>query len=174
VGRAGVVVGVAVLAAAVAACGHSSSAGAPSRPSVESATAVAPASATGLVGMVRAACGHRVPDAIATAIPAATPTFTAHYALGSSCQWHTDDLAHRAVAVAVTTVPYSGWQRMQSALTDQTTVAGHAAVRGQQQGSCTVLVDVNGVALEVDLTGVADPGCQTTTRLAGQILAAGL
>jgi hypothetical protein len=123
------------------------------------------------VNEVHAACGKAVPGVIVATIPAATPTYTAHYALGSSCQWHTDDLSHRALAVAVTTVPYTGWRRMQSTLTDQITVSGRPAVRGHAEGACTVLVDVSDVALEVDLTGVPDPTCQTTTELAGQILA---
>jgi hypothetical protein len=124
-----------------------------------------------VVDVVHAACGKQVPAGIVAAIPDAMPTYTQHYALGSSCQWHTDDISRRVLAVAVTTVPYVGWRRMQSMLTDQTTVSGRPAVRGHVDGACTVLVDVDGVALEVDLFGVSDPTCQTTTKLAGQILA---
>jgi hypothetical protein len=92
------------------------------------------------------------------------------YAFGSDCQWSSADYSHRVIAYAITAMPYANWQRMQ-ALSDQTTVAGYSAVRGQADGSCVVVADVHNVALEVDLRGISDPMCQTTTTLAGHLLA---
>lgn len=171
--RAAVLAGVTLLAVFATACGHSDGTG--TSPTAGNGaggpTTVSAAAQATVVDAVHAACGKQVPVGIVAAIPGATPTYTPHYALGSSCQWHTDDISRRVLAVAVTTVPYIGWRRMQSTLTDQATVTGRPAVRGQVDGACTVLVDVDGVALEVDLFGVSDPTCKTTTALAGQILA---
>jgi hypothetical protein len=103
-------------------------------------------------------------------IPGATAVYVPKYAFGSDCQWSSADYSHRVIAYAITAMPYGNWQKMQ-ALTGQATVSGYAAVRGQTDGNCVVLVDVHNVAFEVDLRGIGDPTCQTTTTLAGQLLA---
>jgi hypothetical protein len=113
-----------------------------------------------------------VPSTITAVIPGATAVYVPKYALGSDCQWSSADYSRRIIVYAITAMPYRNWQSMQE-LTDQTTVAGYPAVRGHTDGNCVVLVNVQNVALEVDLKGVADPTCQTTTTLAGHVLAAG-
>jgi hypothetical protein len=111
-----------------------------------------------------------VPSAVTAVIPGATAVYVPKYALGSDCQWSSEDYSRRVIAYAITSMPYGNWQRMQ-ALSGQATVAGYTAARGQTDGSCVVLVDVQNVALEVDLRGIGDPTCQTTTTLAEHLLA---
>jgi Protein of unknown function (DUF3558) len=182
VGR-GLLVGVIVVAGVVAGCGHtdrgaassatlSPSGGAPAVTTTSTRpTSTRPvASGTRAANAVRSACGKSLPPVVVQGVPGAAATYTAHFAFGSNCQWHTDDLTRRALAVAVTVMPYRNYQRLQPMLAGHTSVAGYQAVRGHVEGGCTVLVDVDDVALDVELTGVADAGCQTTTTLAGQIL----
>jgi hypothetical protein len=171
-----VLAGVILAVVCLSACGRDSRTDTTSQVQQPTATASQSPASTGsqvVAKAVQASCGNRVPSLITTTIPGASATYTPHYAVGSTCQWHTNDISRRVLAVAVTTVPYSGWQRMQPTLTEHTTVAGHPAVRGHILTSCVVLVDVEGSTLDVELTGVSDPSCDTTTDLAGQILSAG-
>jgi len=119
---------------------------------------------------VKAACGKQVPAAVTAVIPDATAVYVPKYALGSDCQWSSEDYSHRVIAYAISSMPYRNWAGMQG-LSGQATVAGYPAVRGQSDGNCVVLVNVHNVAFEVDLKGIADPTCQTTTTLAGHVLA---
>ena len=102
-------------------------------------------------------------------IPGATAVYVPKYTFGSDCQWSSADYSRRVIAYAITAMPFGNWQKMQ-ALSGQATVAGYAAVRGQTDGNCVVVVDVHNVAFEVDLRGIGDPACQTTTTLAGHLL----
>jgi hypothetical protein len=164
----------------LAGCGHADpgAASAPtSSPSggapVATTTPAGPvATSTRAADAVRSACGKPVPPVVAQGVPGAAAAYTAHFAFGSHCQWHTDDVTRRALAIAVTVMPYRNYERLQPVLADHTSVAGYQAVRGHVDGSCTVLVNVDNVALDVELTGVTDADCQITTTLAGQILAA--
>jgi len=168
----------AALAAAMllAACGQISNAGPESVPEsvLPSQPGATPAASTDLLAAraVQESCSKQVPAPIIAVMPGAAATYVAHYALGSNCQWHTNDFSHRIIAYAITAIPYRNWQGLQEQFTDHITVAGYAAVRGHSHGSCVILVNVQNVAMEVDLTGIADPNCQTTTSLAEHILVA--
>ncbi|HEX3778725.1 MAG TPA: DUF3558 family protein [Pseudonocardiaceae bacterium] len=159
--------------ALLAGCGHTTAAGEPTP--VGPATSLQPPAASAgtnslAARVVKASCGTQVPAAVTAVVPGATAVYVPKYALGSDCQWSSADYAHRVIAYAITSMPYGNWQKMQ-ALTGQTTVAGYAAVRGQTDGNCVILVNVHNVAFEVDLRGIGDPTCQTTTTLAGHLLA---
>ena len=150
--------------------GHAPTTGPVTSPGLSTST---PAPTDSIVARaVKASCGSEVPSAVTAVIPGATAVYVPKYAMGSNCQWSSADYSHRIIAYAITAMPYRNWQSMQG-LTDQTTVAGYPAVRGHTDGACVVLVNVQNFALEVDLRGVADPTCQTTTNLAEHVLAAG-
>lgn len=155
-------------------CGHPTSAGQPMStkpPTSLQPTSTGSAGPTALAaGVVKTSCGTSVPSAVTAVIPGATAVYVPKNALGSNCQWSSADYSHRVIAYAITAMPYANWQKMQ-ALSGQTTVAGYAAMRGQTDGNCVVVVDVHNTAFEVDLRGIGDPTCQTTTTLAEHLLA---
>lgn len=159
--------------ALLAGCGHAGSEGGqpPTGPSrTQQLTTTESAGANSLASrVVKTSCGTQVPPAVAAVIPGATAIYVPKYALGSDCQWSSADYSRRVIAYAITSMPYDNWQKMQ-ALTATTTIAGYTSVHGQADGSCVVLVDVQNVAFEVDLRGISDPMCQTTTTLAGHLL----
>lgn len=159
--------------ALLAGCGQTSSTGptTPGTPSTAApSTSVAAAGANSLAARtVKAACGTPVPAAVTTVIPGATSIYVAKNALGSNCQWSSADYAHRIIAYAITSMPYRNWQSMQR-LSGETQVSGYPAVRGQADGGCVIVVNVQNVAFEIDLRGIADPTCQTTTTLATRLL----
>ena len=133
-----------------------------------------PTSTTGHGGvasaMVRRICAGPAPAVVTSVIDAPTPTYKS-YAFGPSCVWYptTGAQAASALARAITADSYDTWQHA-NPVTDKITVASYSAVRGTLHGGCVVLVDVDQVALDVELTGVTDPGCAATTALATAVV----
>jgi hypothetical protein len=156
--------------ALVAGCGGIATTGSPTATTSTAVTTSTPAPADALAARaVKASCASEVPSAVSAVISDAKAVYVPKYALGSDCQWSSADYSRRIIAYAVTAMPYRNWAGMQG-LTEKTTVSGYEAVRGHIDGNCVVLVDVQNVTLEVDLSGVGDPTCQTTTTLAEHVL----
>lgn len=163
-----VVVGLTVLTLAGAAACTSDPAAAPPGPS-------APGGSTAVAGMVRRACAGAPPKAVSAAIPGATGSFTPTDKDGVSCSWIAADAttARHVLALAVTNDSFDNWLHLYpgATMTGHTSVAGYAAVSGPAADGCTILVNVEGKALEIDLSGVPDPSCAATTQVAGQLVA---
>lgn len=173
-GRHELVVGMTLaLALGVAACGGSGQPGTSGFVATSAPSTSSSANPTKVAAIVRQACSTTSPSIVTNAIPNAQPSYKPSNPVGPSCAWLAidDTVTRHALAQAVTSGSFDNWVRLYPhSLDEHTTVAGYPAVRGIVAKGCTVIVNVEGNALEVDLVGVPDPGCATTTRLTVALL----
>lgn len=123
-----------------------------------------------VAALVQRACAAGPPARLPEALNGAVPDYRPDDRQGVSCQWRADTPGRRALIVAYSFGDLNDWKKLMVGRTEESRIAGRRAILGHLENACGVLVDVHGVTLGVDITGVGDSRCVHAPALAAELL----